>query len=609
MKRILGISAYYHDSAAALLIDGKVMAAVQEERFSRQKHDFSFPSRSIEYCLAEGGLSIDDLDAVVFYDKPFLKFERLLETYYAFVPKGFASFVQSMPRWVGEQLLLKKSIRKSLKEIQSYDGRKLRLLFSEHHLSHAASAFYPSPFEEAAVLTIDGVGEWATSSLGHGKGGQLTLHKELHFPHSLGLLYSAFTYFLGFRVNSGEYKLMGLASYGNDKSERFARYLKLIQEELVDLKEDGSLRLHQRYFTYATKLRMLDERQWQQLFGLPRRPSEQAFGQEHADLALAIQRFTEEVVFRMAREVQALTGSRRLCLAGGVALNCVANGRLLERGLFDEIFVQPAAGDAGGALGAALAVYHLHYGGERVLTNEADSMSGALLGPAYGLPEVERIIRRYDLSAKRFDQFEELAQAVVDRLEEGAIVGWFQGRMEFGPRALGNRSILADPRREDMQRRLNLQIKKRESFRPFAPVVLVEDFEQYFRLPTPSPYMNLVGQVVEDRLASLPEDYSEWPIRQKLDFAKSDVPAVTHVDLTARIQTVKKESNFRLWHLIHTFKQKTGCSLLINTSFNGKDEPIVCSPDDAASCFLQTGMDILVLGDHLCTKKGDKEGR
>ncbi len=603
MSTILGISAYYHDAAAALLQDGQIVAAAQEERFSRKKHDPDFPAQAIRYCLDEAGLRIDDLDAVVFYDKPFLKFERLLETFYAFAPKGFAAFVRSMPRWVREQVLLKNVLRKALAEVEAYDTKQLNLLFSEHHWSHAASAFYPSPFTEAAVLTVDGVGEWATTTLGYGKGTALEILRELHFPHSLGLLYSAFTYFLGFKVNSGEYKLMGLASYGNDQSADFQRFYQIIANKLVDLKADGSLRMDQQYFQYATGDRMVKDKQWEELFGLPRREPSEEFQNVHADLALAVQRFTEEAVLAMAIELQRLTGQRRLCLAGGVALNCVANGKLLASGHFDEIFVQPAAGDAGGALGAALAAHYLHFKEKERVVGERDSMSGALLGPAFGDQELGRAIRRHRLEAEYIEDFEQLAEQVASDLASGAIVGWFQGRMEYGPRALGNRSILGDPRSERMQDHINLQIKRRESFRPFAPVVLAEDAAKYFDLSGPSPYMNLVGMVKKEQLHAVPEDYPSWPIRQKLTCIKSQIPAVTHVDFSARIQTVERDSNFRLWHLIHTFKQQTNCGLLINTSFNGRDEPIVCSPDDAIQCFLQTGMDRLVLGNYLIRQK------
>ncbi|MEL6636629.1 MAG: carbamoyltransferase [Bacteroidota bacterium] len=600
---ILGISAYYHDAAAALLRDGQIVAAVQEERFSRQKHDPRFPTQAIRYCLAEAGLRLDQLDAIVFYDKPFLKFERLLETFYAFAPRGFGAFVRSMPRWVREQVLLKNVLRKALAEVAPCDPQQLPLLFSEHHWSHAASAFYPSPFPDAAVLTVDGVGEWATTTLGHGHGTQLELLRELHFPHSLGLLYSAFTYFLGFKVNSGEYKLMGLASYGNDRSANFQRYSRLLRDRLVDLKADGSLRLDQDYFQYATGDRMVRDQQWAQLFDLPRRAPEQEFQNAHADLALAVQRFTEDAVLAMALELQKLTGQRRLCLAGGVALNCVANGKLLASGHFDELFVQPASGDAGGALGAALAAHYLHFGATERRVGERDSMSGALLGPAYEAGEIRRALRRHQLTADYVADFEELAERVARELAAGSIVGWFQGRMEYGPRALGNRSILGDPRSERMQDHINLQIKERESFRPFAPVVLAEDAAEYFDLAAPSPYMNLVAAVQPAQRHPVPEDYPDWPIRQKLAFVKSRIPAVTHVDFSARIQTVERARNFRLWRLIHTFKQQTGCGLLINTSFNGRDEPIVCTPDDAIACFLRTGMDCLVLGDFLVRQK------
>lgn len=609
MSKILGISAYYHDAAAALIVDGQVIAAAQEERFSRRKNDPDFPKQAIRYCLDEAACGLDDLDALVFYDKPLLKFERLLETYYAFAPKGFGSFIQSMPRWVKEQLLLKNVIRKALKEVEPYNQKRLKLLFSEHHWSHAASAFYPSPFEEAAVLTIDGVGEWATATLGRGHGHQLEILKEIHFPHSIGLLYSAFTYFLGFKVNSGEYKLMGLAAYGNENSPDFKRFYKIIAEQLADLKEDGSLRLHLKYFTYPYGLRMIKDQQWAKLFGLERRQPEDAFQNIHADLALAIQRFTEAVVFNMASELKRMTGLNQLCLAGGVALNGVANGKILQGGIFERLFVQPAAGDAGGALGAALAAHYLHFGASERSDLHPDGMSGALLGPAFLQDHCKRAIRKAGLEAKHFDDFLALAEQVASAIAGGAIVGWFQGRMEFGPRALGNRSILGDPRSEQMQSRINLSIKRRESFRPFAPVVLEEDAADYFDLPGNSPYMNLVGGLLESRLRSIPTDYPDWSIADKLAFVKSDFPAITHVDLSARIQTVDRASNFRLWNLIHTFKRQTGCGMLINTSFNGRDEPIVCSPEDAIQCFQQTEMDLLIIGDYLIQGKQFTKGK
>ena len=603
MKHILGISAYYHDSAAALVVDGKVVAAVQEERFSRIKHDARFPVQSIRYCLEESGLSIDQLGAVVFYEKPFLKFERLLETYYAFAPKGFSSFVKAMPRWVKEQLLLKQQIRQALADIEKYDKNNLKLLFSEHHLSHAASAFYPSGFEEAATLTVDGVGEWSTCTLGHGKGKDLKILKELNFPHSIGLLYSAFTYFLGFRVNSGEYKLMGLSAYGNEHSGQFKKYFDIIEKKLCDVKTDGSLRLDQRYFSYATGLRMLNDQQWQKLFGIPRRLPEVEFTQDHADLALAIQRFTEMVVLRMAKEVKRLTNAKHLCLAGGVALNGVANGKIIEAGIFEKIFVQPASGDAGGALGAALAVYHQYFGGQRKTNPVRDGMEGALLGPEYSDKEIKRVLHRYQLKASHYPDTNELLTKVVEHLEKADVVGWFQGRMEYGPRALGNRSILADARNPDIQQRLNVKIKDRESFRPFAPIVLASDASRFFDLDHPSPYMNVVGKVTGKQLCDLPAGYASMSIREKLAFVKSSIPAVTHVDLSARIQTVWKENNPRLYELLSTFKERSGIGLLVNTSFNGRDEPIVCSPEDAVKCYLKTGMDVLVLGDYLITKR------
>ena len=606
MKRILGISAYYHDSAAALLIDGEVVAAAQEERFSRVKHDADFPTQAIRYCLLEAGLGVDQLDAIVFYEKPYLKFERILETFYAVAPKGFPSFLKSMPRWVKEQLLLKQHIRKALVEMAGKEIKKIPLLFSAHHLSHAASAFYPSPFEEAAILTIDGVGEWATTTLGHGTGNRIEILQELHFPHSVGLLYSAFTYFLGFRVNADEYKLMGLSAYGNDQSEDFARYSAILSSTLADVKEDGSLRLNQQYFAYAIGVRMLRDGQWEALFGLKKRAPDAELTQQHADLALAIQRFTEAVVLRMAREAKRLTGASKLCLAGGVALNGVANGRILEAGIFEEIFVQPASGDAGGALGAALAAHHLYGGGARKVRSGSDGMAGALLGPAFSQQEIRRAIQQQGLQASHFEETTSLVDHIAPQLAAGKIVGWFQGRMEYGPRALGNRSILADARDPDMQRRLNLNIKKRESFRPFAPIVMEEDASQYVALSQSSPYMNLVAQVKETQLLPIPQEYLHFSLREKLAYAKSRIPAVTHVDMSARVQTVAEGSNKTLYALLRSFRELTGIGLLVNTSFNGRDEPIVCSPEDAIRCFLACDMDLLVLGDFVIDKQNMK---
>ena len=604
---VLGISAFYHDSAAAILRDGELIAAAQEERFTRKKHDPSFPANAVRFCLDEAGLELEQLDAIAFYDKPMLKFERLLETYYHFVPQGWRSFITAIPVWINEKLFFKDLLRKELAKIGSYDRNQVKLLFPEHHLSHAASAFYPSPFEEAAILTVDGVGEWATSTISMGRGREVTLLKELRFPHSVGLLYSAFTYYLGFRVNSGEYKLMGLAPYGNPNSEQVARFVKIIEDQLVDIRPDGSIRLDQEYFSYATGLRMVPDRKWERLFGFPRRPPEAPIEAIHCDLALAIQQVTEEIVLRMARETKRLTGADYLCLAGGVALNCVANGKLQREGIFKDLYIQPAAGDAGGALGAALAAKHLYFGQERAPRQKQDEMKGSYLGPKFFAPDIERLIRRYGAEYERFDDFSGLTERIATALNEGKVVGWFQGHMEFGPRALGNRSILGDPRNPEMQKRLNLKIKYRESFRPFAPAVLAEEADRYFELPGDSPYMLLVQPVKESSRRPLPEGYHELPLREKLYTLRSDIPAVTHIDFSARIQTVHRETNPEFHALLSAFKAKTGCGMLVNTSFNVRGEPIVCTPQDAFECFLRTEMDYLVM-DHYVFDKTKQEG-
>ena len=601
--RTLGISAFYHDSAAALLQDGRIIAAAQEERFTRRKHDPGFPTHAVRYCLDEAGVRLEDLDAIAFYDKPLLKFERLLETYYGFAPKGIRSFLMSMPVWMKEKLFLKKLIRDELKAFGDPGPVMRKLLFPEHHLSHAASAYYASPYTDAAVLTIDGVGEWATASICHGKGKDMTILRELRFPHSLGLLYSAFTYFCGFRVNSGEYKLMGLAPYGRAGSPEVERYRDLILKELVRLNDDGSIWLDQRYFDYATGLRMADDAAWAKLFGFPRRePEKDELAQHHCDLALAIQLVTEEAVLRMAREAKRLTGSDHLCLAGGVALNCVANGKLLESGLFKDLFIQPAAGDAGGALGAAYAAHHIHHGAARDTAEQPDAMRGGYLGPAITTQDVERTARRYGAPFHRFDDPQQLVDRTAALLAEGKVVGWVNGRMEFGPRALGARSILGDPRDTEMQKKLNLKIKYRESFRPFAPAVLAEDAPRYFDIHTRSPYMLLVRPVQHDLRKSLPPAYPQFGIREKLYHERSSLPAITHVDFSARVQTVHRETNPRFHALISAFKARTGVGVLVNTSFNVRGEPIVCTPEDAYRCFMRTEMDALVVGDHLFLK-------
>ncbi len=600
---VLGISAFYHDSAAALLKNEEILAAAQEERFTRRKHDPCFPVNAVRYCLSEGSISLSDVDAVAFYDKPFLKFERLLETYYAFAPKGLRSFLASIPVWIKQKVLLKKLIFDELSRIEEFDKAKLRLLFPEHHLSHAASAFFPSPFEESAVLTIDGVGEWATASVCHGRGNRIAILRELKFPHSLGLLYSAFTYYLGFKVNSGEYKLMGLAPYGNPNSEQVRRFEKIIEENIVDIKEDGSIWLNQDVFDYATGLKMVKDNRWEEFFGFPARDPEDDLSAEHCDLALAIQKVTEKIVFRMAKEARRLTGSDRLCLAGGVALNCVANGRIMRSGLFDDIWIQSAAGDAGGALGAAYAAYHIYFGKTRYVDQKKDRMQGSLLGPEFSDGQIEDAAKQYGAIYKHYKEFNKLCGDVAALLEEGNAVGWFQGRMEWGPRALGNRSILADARNAEMQKKLNLKIKFREGFRPFAPSVIAEDAAEYFEINGASPYMLLTADVQRDRRKSLPENYHSLPWRDKLYHLRSDVPAVTHIDYSARLQTVHREMNSSFWQLINIFKEKTGYGVLVNTSFNVRGEPIVCNPEDAYRCFMRTEMDYLVMGSYLFNKK------
>jgi carbamoyltransferase len=589
VRKILGLSAYYHDAAAALVVDGRVVAAAQEERFTRKRHDECFPAQAARFCLEFGDLALDELDAVVFYDKPFLKFERLLETYLACAPHGLKSFVAAMPVWLKEKLFLKAELRRELRGL-ARDGSQLpRLLFSEHHLSHAASAFYPSPFESAAVLCLDGVGEWATASAWVGTGARLEPRWELHFPHSLGLLYSSFTAYTGFRVNSGEYKMMGLAPYGEP------RYAELIRRHLVDIKPDGTFRLDMRYFEYATGLRMTSAR-FHALFGGPPRKPDEPVDQRTMDLAASIQVVTDEIVLKLARTLRRETGERYLCLAGGVALNCVSNGLLVREGVFDDVWIQPAAGDAGGALGGALFAWH-QSGGERLHDGdgdaERDGMAGAYLGPAWPDEDVERFLREQDLPYERLERAA-LVERVAGHLAEGAVVGWMQGRMEFGPRALGNRSILADPRNREMQRALNLKIKFRESFRPFAPAVLREHVGDHFELDRASPYMLLVAPV---RNAEAGSDAAEdLQGMERLQGVQSPLPAVTHVDFSARIQTVDRRTNAAFTDLIEAFRRRTGVPVLVNTSFNVRGEPIVCSPTDAYRCFMATAIDYLVIG-------------
>jgi carbamoyltransferase len=591
--RLLGISAYYHDSAAALVVDGEVVAAAQEERFTRRKHDAGFPRHAVEYCLAERGVPLDEIDAVVFYEKPFLKFERLLETYLSVAPRGFRQFTAAMPVWLREKLFQKDLLLSELRRIDpSFTAERLR--FSEHHLSHAASAFYPSPFDRAAVLTLDGVGEWTTTSVSVGHGRQIDILKELPFPHSLGLLYSAFTHYTGFKVNSGEYKLMGLAPYGEP------RFADLILENLIDLKPDGSFRLNQDYFGYTTGLTMTNGR-FEELFGAPARSPETWLTQFHMDIAASIQAVTEEIVLRLARSLRSETGERNLCLAGGVALNCVANGRVARDGAFDEIWVQPAAGDAGGAVGAALAAYHLEFGHARAPTNSLDGMSGSYLGPTFSALDVAQRLKQAGAHFTVLDE-PELLDKTVEALTTEKAVGWFQGRMEFGPRALGNRSIIADPRSPAMQKTLNLRVKYRESFRPFAPAVLAEHAGHWFEHEGPSPYMLFVAGVrPEHRRGMTAEENALFGI-DKLNVARSTIPAVTHVDYSARLQTVHAETNPRFHALLSRFHARTGCPVLVNTSFNVRGEPIVCTPEEAFRCFMGTEIEVLVVGDCLLMK-------
>ncbi|MDB4902939.1 MAG: hypothetical protein JWQ63_2220 [Mucilaginibacter sp.] len=600
---ILGISAFYHDSAAALIIDGEIIAAAQEERFTRVKHDASFPENAIRYVLEEAGISYDELTAVAFYDKPLLKFERLLETYHAFAPKGLLSFIKAMPAWVNEKLFIKKLIRKKTGQ---FGSAKIPILFPEHHLSHAASAYYPSPFDDAAILTIDGVGEWATTTISHGKNNQITILKELHFPHSVGLLYSAFTYYLGFKVNSGEYKLMGLAPYGNSGSSQTAEFKQKILTELVDVREDGSIILNMQYFDFATKLRMTNNKKWQTLFGVPKREPESEISQTHMNFALAVQEVTESIIIALANTAQKVTNSRNLVMAGGVALNCVANSKIAKEGLFDKIWIQPAAGDAGGSLGAAYAAYHIGAKKEKKTNGFSDAMKNAYLGPQYNDKQILGMVRKYEADCFHFKNFEELTAIVSQKIVEGNVVGWFQDRMEFGPRALGNRSILGDPRNPAMQKVINVKIKAREEFRPFAPSILLEDVGRYFKTNSSSPYMLFVESLREELRKNEPKNYKEWKLYDRLYHIRSDIQSVTHIDYSARIQTVNKNDNPKFWQLINDFKKVTGCSLLINTSFNLRGEPIVCTPQDAYRAFMHSGMDYLVIGNYLFDRTAQK---
>ncbi|HAP70308.1 MAG TPA: hypothetical protein DCR04_11395 [Flavobacteriales bacterium] len=600
---ILGISAFYHDSAAALIVEGKIIAAAQEERFTRKKQDASFPVNAVRFCLDFANIKLEEVDAIAFYDKPLLKFERLLETYYAFAPSGFVSFHKAVPVWLREKLFHKREIRNGLKEISdSKEVKKLPIRFPDHHLSHAASAFYPSPFEDAAILTIDGVGEWSTASIGKGSGKDIEMFATMNFPHSAGLLYSAFTYYLGFEVNKGEYKMMGLAPYGNPEGERTAKYVKLITENLVTIYEDGSIWLDQQYFNYATGLRMAKDNKWEQLFGLKKRDAKDEMLSEHCDMALAIQQVTEDIFLKMAKTAKEKTGCNNICLAGGVALNSVANGKLINSGLFGEVYIQPAAGDAGGAIGAALAAYHIFEGKERT-TIRPDAMSGSLLGSEYSDEEIEAALNAKGINFFKVGTEEELTEKVSDLIIGANVIGWFQDRMEFGPRALGCRSIIADARNPEMQKKVNLKIKFRESFRPFAPILLEEDFQRYFDVKLPSPYMLQVHKWKDEWHNPLPENYTSLPWLEKLDTVRSEFASVAHVDMSGRVQTVSKDSNPKVHRLLFKLKEKTGHGIAINTSFNVNNEPIVCSPEDAINGFLSTEMDVLAIGSFIALKK------
>ncbi|MFA5156201.1 MAG: carbamoyltransferase [Candidatus Omnitrophota bacterium] len=588
MTSILGISCFYHDSAAALIIDGEVVAAAQEERFSRKKHDPGFPCGAIAYCLKEGNIAAKDIDFVVFYDKPFIKFERILETSFSSAPLGIRQFIQAMPLWLKQKLWIPELIKKEL----GYNGK---ILFTSHHESHAASAFFPSPFDEAAFLTLDGVGEWETASLGTGKGNNFEIDYHLRFPHSLGLLYSAFTYYAGFKINSGEYKLMGLAPYGQ------AKHADLILDKLLDLKEDGSFKLNMRYFGYTTGLKMINRR-FEQLFGSPARKPETKITQNYMDIAASIQKVTEEIMLRMARHVYKVTGKDKLCLAGGVALNCVGNGRILREGPFKEIWIQPASGDAGGALGAALLIWHKYLGNKRTCDGTHDKQKASLLGPSYSDNYIEDFLNRQKITYLKLSA-DEIPDRISDLIIQDKVIGWFQGRLEFGPRALGARSIIGDARNPEMQSKMNLKIKYRESFRPFAPTVLKEKAGDWFALERESPYMLLVAPVKEDKIRAPGKNEEAAAGFDKLKTQRSEIPAVTHVDYSARIQTVKREDNPLYYDMINEFYKKTGCPVIINTSFNVRGEPLVCTPEDAFRCFMRTEIDYLIMGRFLLDKK------
>lgn len=603
MKKILGISAFYHDSAASIVVGTEIIAAAQEERFTREKHTPDFPVQAVKYCLDEAGLTIDELDAIVFYDKPLLKFERLLETYYGFAPRGLKSFLKAIPVWLNEKMFLRRLLHNGLSEVADYDKKAVKFLFPEHHLSHAASAFFASNYQESAILTIDGVGEWSTCSIAHGDGNSIKFIKEMHFPHSVGLLYSAFTYYLGFKVNSGEYKLMGLAPYGNPNADETKAFIEKIQSDLIQVNDDGSVWLDQSYFSYATGLRMIKDKKWMNLFGLARREAEAELEQVHCNMAYAIQHVTEKIVLKLAAEAKKVTGSNNLCMAGGVALNCVANGKLLQANIVENLYVQTASGDAGGSLGAALAASHMYYNEPRTIESGFDKMKGSYLGPYYSDKEIESMNRRVKAVCVKHESLSALVNFTADKICSGNVVGWFQGKMEFGPRALGNRSILGDARNPEMQKKINLKIKYREGFRPFAPSVLAEDAADFFELDgVTSPYMLLVAPVKKSRRKELPTDYFEKDFWDRLYFQRSDLQSITHLDFSARIQTVTKDTNERYWELLQSIKVKSGEGIVLNTSFNVRGEPIVCTPYDAYRCFMSTEMDYLVINDFVYSK-------
>ena len=601
--KILGISCFYHDSAASIIIDGEIVCGAQEERFNRKKHSSEFPINSIKFCLEETGFTLKEFDSVVFYDKPIAKFERLISTFYAVAPRGILQFLKSIPIWLNEKLFLRKTIYNKLKIIDnSIKKSDLKILFTEHHISHAASAFYPSNFKESAILTIDGVGEWCTASICIGQKNQIKILKELYFPNSVGLLYSSFTYYLGFKVNFGEYKLMGLAPYGLLDSDETSLFIKKIRKNIVDIKEDGSIFLNQKYFEYTHGLKMINEIKFQQLFGLKKREEDEIICQVHCNMALAIQLVIEDIIIKMVKETKKLTNLNNICLAGGVALNCVANGKIVDLGIFKNIYIQPASGDAGGAIGCALAVYHMHYNKKRLYNNDYDLMKGSYLGPYFSEKEIMIMNKKYKADYEKFEYFENLTKYVAKLISKGNVVGWFQGRSEFGPRALGNRSILADPRNPRMQKKLNLKIKFREGFRPFAPSIIEEDFDRVFNSKIKNPYMLLVHKINDNIKTNIPSNYNKLNYMDRLYTKRSSLQSVTHVDFSSRVQSVTKRANQKYWNLLNEIKKITGLGVLINTSFNVRGEPIVNNPKDAFRCFMHTEMDYLVIENFLYKK-------